>query len=100
MFGFTHSLLRVPFLVLVIRNVLALTLTIEWKETDLGGSGGWRRLVAFVVGGNGTAEVAGLSGGWSFSEAVAVTAALQKSVLYSCVGKDELISHSDGTFRI
>ena len=35
-----------------------------------------------------------------FSDAVAVAAALQETVLYRCSGRDELIPHSDGTFRI
>ena len=32
MSGFTHSLLRVPFLALIVRNVLAPTLTMDWKH--------------------------------------------------------------------
>ena len=44
MFGFHHSLLRVPFLVLLIRNVLAFTLRWTGNESRGNGNGsgcGW-----------------------------------------------------------
>ena len=32
MSGFIHSLFRVPFRIILIQNVLALTLTVDWKN--------------------------------------------------------------------
>ena len=69
MSGFTHSLVRVPFLALIIQNVLALNEELDWKRglRDLlrGGGGDcggcWRWLVVVAA-----AEVVGLSGGWFF----------------------------------
>ena len=52
MSGFTHSLLRVPFLALIIQNVLALTLTMNWTgNVDLETCSGAAAVAAAVVGG-------------------------------------------------
>ena len=54
MSGFTHSLLRVPFLALIIQNVLALTLQMNWTgNVDLETCSGAAAVAAAVVEGGG-----------------------------------------------
>ena len=57
MSGFSHSLLRFPFLALIVQNILAATLTMNWTGHEEKWSLAWGAVAA--VGGSTAATVAG-----------------------------------------